>query len=166
MGLDEIYFIKRGKPYVTYSTMLPMQVVRALFLGLLSISSFSAFSATANIPSNSLESRLDRQLKSWQKRLGLDDWNLSVRVVRQSEIDRNTWGQAEWDPEAKTGVISVLDPRDYNLKGGELRLDMECTIVHELIHIQVSPLVSPDVHVLEDVVNRLMGAVMNRPCPN
>jgi hypothetical protein len=143
-----------------------MQVVRALFLGLLSISSFSAFSATASIPANTLELRLDRQLKSWQKRLGLDDWNLSVRVVRQSEIDRNTWGQAEWDPDAKTGVISVLDPRDYNLKGGELRLDMECTIVHELIHIQVSPLASPDVHVLEDVVNRLMGAVMNRPCPN
>ncbi len=141
--------------------MLPMRVVRALFFALLFISPFSSYSATSP-----LELRLDRQMKSWQKRLGLEDWNLAVRVVRQSEIDRNTWGQAEWNPDAKTGVISVLDPRDYNLKGGELRLDMECTIVHELIHIQVSPLTPPDGHVLEDVVNRLMAAVMNRPCPN
>jgi hypothetical protein len=110
--------------------------------------------------------RLDRQMKVWQKRLGLDDWNLSLRVVRQSEIDANTWGAAEWDPDAKTGVISVLDPRDYNLRGGELRHDMECTIVHELVHIQVSPLDSRDERVREDVVNGLMTALMNRPCPN
>jgi len=138
-----------------------MRVVRALIFGLLLIFPLTSYSATSP-----LELRLDRQMKSWQRRLGLEEWNLSVRVVRQSEIDRNTWGQSEWDPDAKTGVISVLDPRDYNLKGGELRLDMECTIVHELIHIQVSPLTPPDGHVLEDVVNRLMAAVMNRPCPN
>jgi len=115
---------------------------------------------------NTLELRLDRQMKLWQKRLGLEDWNLSVRLVRQSEIDRNSWGAAEWDPESKTGVISVLDPRDYNLRGGELRLDMECTIVHELVHIQVSPLDARDELVREEIVNRIMAALMNRPCPN
>ena len=113
-----------------------------------------------------LETRLDHQLKTWQKRLGLDEWNLTLRVVRQSEIDRDTWGAAEWDPDTKTGVISVLDPRDYNLRGGELRHDMECTIVHELVHIQVSPLDAKDERVREDVVNNLMTALMNRPCPN
>jgi hypothetical protein len=115
---------------------------------------------------NSLESRLDHQLKLWQKRMGLEGWNLALRVVRQSEIDRNSWGAAEWDPVAKTGLISVLDPRDYNLKGEELRLDMECTIVHELVHIQVAPLGARDAKQREQVVNRIMGALMNRPCPN
>jgi hypothetical protein len=43
---------------------------------------------------------------------------------------------------------------------------MECTIVHELVHIQVSPLVSPDSHTLEGVVNRIMVALLNRTCPN
>src|SRR5215475_2428830 len=113
-----------------------------------------------------VESRLDRQLKFWQKRLGLEEWNLSLRLVRQSEIDRNSWGAAEWDPDTKTGTISVLDPRDYNLKGGELRLDMECTIVHELVHIQVSPLAARDENTREDVVNKIMLALMNRTCPN
>jgi hypothetical protein len=94
------------------------------------------------------------------------EWNLSVRMVRQSEIDRNAWGTAEWDQAAKTGTISVLDPRDYNLRGGDLKLDMECTIVHELVHIQVSPLAAPDAHVREEVVNGIMSALLNRSCPN
>jgi hypothetical protein len=115
---------------------------------------------------NPLESRLEHQMHFWQKRLGLDEWNLSVRLVRQSEIDRNSWGAAEWDPEAKSGIISVLDPRDYNLHGGELKLDMECTIVHELVHIQVSPLDARDEVIREEIVNRIMGALMNRACPN
>lgn len=132
-----------------------MRLVCALFLGLLTCS--------AGTP---VESRLQNQLKFWQKRLGLEEWSFSLRVVRQSQIDSNAWGTAEWDPDAKTGVISVLDPRDYNLKGSELKLDMECTIVHELVHIQVSPLAAHDGHVREDVVNRIMVALMNRQCPN
>ncbi len=105
-------------------------------------------------------------MKTWQKRLGLEEWSLSVRVVRQAEIDRNSWGAAEWDADARTGTISVLDPRDYNLKGGELKLDMECTIVHELVHIQVAPLAARDEQMREEIVNKIMGALMNRPCPN
>jgi len=113
-----------------------------------------------------VESHLDRQLKSWQKRLGMEDWRFTLRLVRQNQLDKNTWGNAEWNPEEKTGTISVLDPVDYNLKGSDLRLDMECTIVHELVHIQVSPLEAPDANVREDVVNNIMTALLNRPCPN
>lgn len=132
--------------------------MKALWALLLCVSSCLA--------SNPLETRLERQMHFWQKRLGLEDWNLSVRLVRQSEIDRNAWGTAEWDPESKTGMINVLDPRDYNLRGGELKLDMECTIVHELVHIQVSPLDARDEVVREEVVNKIMVALMNRSCPN
>jgi hypothetical protein len=96
----------------------------------------------------------------------MEEWRLTVRLVRQWNLDKNTWGNAEWDPAEKTGTISVLDPADYNLKGGGLRLDMECTIVHELVHIQVAPLDARDENVREDVVNRIMTALLNRPCPN
>jgi hypothetical protein len=129
-------------------------------VGILLLSAFSCFAL------NPLEMRLDHQMKTWQKRLGLEDWNLTVRLVRQSELDPQSWGGAEWDPDAKSGTISVLDPRDYNLHGGELKLDMECTIVHELVHIQVSPLDARDAGVREGVVNKIMTALMNRPCPN
>jgi hypothetical protein len=124
---------------------------------------FTVFSCSGMNP---VESRLERQMKFWQKRLGLDEWSIALRVVRQAEIDRNAWGTAEWDPARKTGVINVLHPRDYNLRGGELRLDMECTIVHELVHIQVSPLAARDEGVREEIVNKIMFALMNRPCPN
>ena len=132
-----------------------MRVLTALLLSV-----FACF------PMTPVESHLDRQLRSWQKRLGMEDWRLTVRLVRQRNLDKNTWGNAEWDPDEKTGTISVLDPIDYNLKGGGLRLDMECTIVHELVHIQVSPLDARDENVREDVVNRIMTALLNRPCPN
>jgi hypothetical protein len=105
-------------------------------------------------------------LKFWQKRLGLEDWTMTLRVVRQTEINPDAWGTAEWDPTAKTALINVLDPRDYNLKGAELKLDMECTIVHELVHIQVAPLAARNDHDREDVVNRIMTALLNRSCPN
>lgn len=122
--------------------------------------------AIGSFPMSPVESHLDHQLRSWQRRLGMDDWRLSIRVVRQRYLDKNTWGNAEWNPEEKTGTISVLDPMDYNLKGGDLRLDMECTIVHELVHIQVGPLDARDERVREDVVNNIMTALLNRPCPN
>jgi hypothetical protein len=122
------------------------------------------FGGSASV--NPLEFRLERELKVWQKRLSMDDWNISVQVVRQNALDKNTWGGAEWDPVKKTGVIRVLDPADYNLKGGELKLDMECTIVHELVHIQVAPLDAKSEQQREEIVNRLMTALINRPCPN
>jgi len=115
---------------------------------------------------NPLELRLVDQMHAWQKRLGMDDWNMTLQVVRQSEIDPNAWGSSHWDSRAKTATIQVLDPRDYNLKGADLRLDMECTIVHELVHIQISPLGPADPQVKEDVVNRIMTALLNRQCPN
>ncbi len=132
-----------------------MRVVWALVL--------CVFSCSATSP---LQSRLEQKLKVWQKRMGLGDWSLSLRVVRQDQIDSNSWGAAEWDAKARTAVISVLDPRDYNLHGGELKLDMECTIVHELVHLQVAPLAARDERQREDVVNKIMTALMGRQCPN
>lgn len=96
----------------------------------------------------------------------MDDWRLTIRLVRQNSLDKNTWGNAEWDPRDKTGTIHLLDPADYNLRGADLRLDMECTIVHELVHIQVSSFDAPDENVREDVVNHIMAALLRRACPN
>jgi hypothetical protein len=125
----------------------------------------SLFSGSSPIMQPS-EARLERQLKAWQKRLGLEEWRIALHVVRLPALDKRTWGNAEWDTDTKTGTINVLDPRDYNLKGSELKLDMECTIVHELVHIQVAPLEAADENEREEIVNRIMTALLNRPCPN
>src|ERR1044072_2497237 len=130
--------------------------MRRFVLGLL-LAVFCAVSVSA-VQLAPLQAQLERQLRTWQKRLGLESWDLSLVVVRKAALDRDTWGNAEWDAETKTGVISVLDPQDYNLKGSQLKRYMECTIVHELVHIQVSPIDSGNPEAHEEVVNRIMSA--------
>jgi hypothetical protein len=43
---------------------------------------------------------------------------------------------------------------------------MECTIVHELVHIRIAPLDANDYEIREEIVNSIMNGLLNRPCPN
>src|ERR1035437_5198523 len=40
------------------------------------------------LPRSPVESHLDRQVKSWQRRLEMDDWRLTIRLVRQNDLDK------------------------------------------------------------------------------
>jgi len=83
------------------------------------------------------------RLSLWQKRLSLQDWNISLLVVRASELKPKTLGNIHWDADKKTAVIRVLDPADYKLPFSEMLQDLEFTVVHELIHLELSPVLSP-----------------------
>jgi hypothetical protein len=83
------------------------------------------------------------RLSVWQKRLNLQDWNISLLVVRTSELKPKTLGNIHWDADKKTAVIRVLDPADYKLPFAEMLQDLEFTVVHELIHLELSPVLSP-----------------------
>ncbi|HEY2012608.1 MAG TPA: hypothetical protein VGH38_03855 [Bryobacteraceae bacterium] len=78
----------------------------------------------------------------WQKRLNLQDWNVSVVLARATELKPKTLGNIHWDLEKKTATIHVLDPADYRLPFKEMLADMEFTVVHELIHLNFAPVVS------------------------
>ena len=52
-------------------------------------------------------------------------------------------GNIHWDSEKKTAVIRVLDPADYKLPFSEMLQDLEFTVVHELIHLELSPVLTP-----------------------
>ena len=54
-----------------------------------------------------------------------------------------TLGNIHWDNEKKTAVLRVLDPADYKLPFNEMLQDIEFTVVHELIHLELSPVLSP-----------------------
>jgi hypothetical protein len=88
------------------------------------------------------ESFASEKLWSWQKRLKLDDWRISVSVSRASELKPKTLGNIHWDSDKKTAIIRVLDPADYRLPFHEMLDDIEFTVVHELIHLKLSPLLS------------------------
>src|SRR5450432_1006239 len=56
------------------------------------------------------ESFASERLWVWQKRLNLQDWNISVAVVPASALKAKTLGNVHWELDKKTAVIRVLDP--------------------------------------------------------
>ena len=78
----------------------------------------------------------------WQKRLNLKEWNISVLVSRASDLKARTVGNIHWDREKKTAVIRVLDPADYEMALEPMLKDIEFTVVHELIHLEMVPILS------------------------
>ncbi len=79
----------------------------------------------------------------WQRRLNLEDWNITIGVVRATELKPKTLGNIHWDSDKKTATIHVLDPADYKLPFDAMLRDMEFTVVHELIHLELSPVLAP-----------------------
>jgi hypothetical protein len=78
----------------------------------------------------------------WQKRLNLEGWNISVVVSRAADLKPKTVGNIKWDREKKTAVIRILDPADYHMAFEAMLKDIEFTVVHELIHLEISPVLS------------------------
>lgn len=78
----------------------------------------------------------------WQRRLNLQAWDISVVVARACDLKPRTVGNIRWDREKKTAVIKVLDPADYHMPLGAMLKDVEFTVVHELIHLEMVPILS------------------------
>jgi hypothetical protein len=113
------------------------------------------------------ESFSTEKLCAWQKRLNLSDWKISVMVVRTSDLKPKTLGNIHWDGTKKTAVIRVLDPADYKLPLHAMLDDMEFTVVHELIHLELSPVLTPlqrnDANRMEEehAVNHMAQALLD-----
>jgi hypothetical protein len=123
--------------------------------------------ATAHERSLMAESFSSEKLFEWQKRLNLQDWKISLLVVRASDLKARTLGNIHWDGEKKTAVIRVLDPADYKMPVPAMLDDMEFTVVHELIHLELSPVLSPlrrnDANRMEEehAVNHMAQALLD-----
>lgn len=83
---------------------------------------------------------LPLKLSFWQQLLGLGNWNISVVLSHPKDLKPNTLGNIHWDAERKAAVIRVLDAEDYQLSCSDALADMEFTIVHELVHLELSSL--------------------------
>lgn len=80
------------------------------------------------------------RLAVWQQRLKLEAWKISVSTAHRTELKPKTLGAIRWDKTKKTAVIWVLDSSDYNLPFRDMLNDMELTIVHELVHLELASL--------------------------
>ena len=88
------------------------------------------------------ESFASARLSVWQKRLNLQDWDISVVVSRADGLKPKTVGNIHWDRDKKTATIRILDPADYELPLSAMLQDIEFTVVHELIHLEMAPILS------------------------
>jgi hypothetical protein len=86
------------------------------------------------------QQHVTQRLAYWQHRLKLEDWRISVAPARQSQLKPRTLGAIRWDKGKKTAEIWVLDAADYRLPFAAMLDDMELTIVHELVHLQLASL--------------------------
>ncbi|MEX2302408.1 MAG: hypothetical protein WD733_15810 [Bryobacterales bacterium] len=80
----------------------------------------------------------EERLAIWQQRLDLDDWQISLLLTRREDLKPKTLGGIRWDKRKKQAVIWVLDPLDYPLPHEQMLEDMERTIVHELLHLELA----------------------------
>lgn len=100
-------------------------------------------------------------LASWQKRLSLDDWKVIAQIVRSSDLRPDTLGNLKWNSATKTATVRVLSPLDYDLPASEIPTDIEYTVVHELVHLQLAalPRDPANKNIEEKVVNRISEAL-------
>lgn len=130
------------------------------FAVLLALSvSVAAGASGGPVPS---QAQVDAWTRVWQQRLDLAEWHITTRIVRVTDLKPNTAGNIRWQNENKSAVIKVLDPLDYNLPLQEIGSDMEYTIVHELVHLQLSvlPHDASTKMTEEVVVNRISEALL------
>ena len=83
---------------------------------------------------------MDAKLAVWQQRLKLEDWRISAVMARRTNLPPNALGGIRWDKAKRSAVIWVLDSSDYTLPVREMLDDMELTIVHELVHLDLASL--------------------------
>lgn len=81
----------------------------------------------------------------WQRRLRLQDWDITIKRVRSSAYRDGTAkaGDVEVSQEKRMAVIRVTEPDDYdNQQNPDFGIDqdMERTLVHELVHLHFAPL--------------------------
>jgi hypothetical protein len=107
------------------------------------------------------QAQVEAWTKNWQKRLDLGEWKITALMVRVSDLKPNTLGNLKWNNAEKSAIIKVLSPLDYDLAPSEVPVDMEYTILHELIHLQLSVLPHDGSSKMneEKVVNRMGEAL-------
>jgi len=113
------------------------------------------------------ERYLHQRLVRWQERLNIQDWTISLVMSHPTELRRGTLGNVHWDADKKTAVIRVLDAADYGRPFRATLQDMEFTVVHELVHLELTSLTrnfksrsEESFSQEEQAVNRLSDALL------
>ncbi len=108
------------------------------------------------------EPYVTERLSIWQQRLKLQDWKISIVMAHPTDLKPKTLGNIHWDADKKSAVLRVLDPSDYRMACHDMLDDMEFTVVHELIHLELSSLPRSDASRRDEeyAVNQIADALL------
>jgi hypothetical protein len=112
---------------------------------------------------------VEEKLALWRQRLKLEEWRVSVVMAQQSDLAPKTLGAVKWDKAKKNAVIFVLGPSEYRLPFCEALEDMELTVVHELLHLELTSLPrgqasrSSEEHAVNGIAEAMLGLDRKRP---
>jgi hypothetical protein len=122
----------------------------------------SVLPGTGAEPAIVTQAQVDRWLQIWQKRLALDDWKIEAHIVRQDDLNHDTLGNLKWNAAGHTATIKVLNPLDYDMPEALIPSDIERTVLHELVHLELSVLPRNGSKLVEEqVVNRMTEALLS-----
>jgi hypothetical protein len=79
---------------------------------------------------------LPRCVEYWQRELGLEDWKITLQIVRQQDLQSGTLGDIEPDIQTKTAVMRILRESESDLRGRLARAEQRNTIAHEMVHLR------------------------------
>ena len=82
--------------------------------------------------------------------------------VAALDLRQGTLGNIHWDADKKSATIRVLDAADYTAPLVAILKDMEFTIVHELIHLELASLPRSDASRSDEefAINHLTDALL------
>lgn len=109
------------------------------------------------------ESFVNQRLEVWKKRLDLGTWQVSIAMCHRSEMKQRTLGAIRWDKSRKSAEIQVLDASEYRVPLPDMLDDMEFTVVHELIHLELASLPRSQASRSDEerAVNQMARALLN-----
>jgi len=122
----------------------------------------SAPAAATPVCTAQAEGFLNARLAIWQQRMNLEEWKISIEISHPADLKPRTLGNIHWDTNKKAAVIRVLNASDYQVSCREALSDMELTVVHELVHLELSSLPRSQASRREEefAVNRIAGALI------
>jgi hypothetical protein len=113
--------------------------------------------ATAAAQNQAAQEFVATKLAVWRERLKLEDWRISAVMTRRSDLAPKTLGGISWDKGKRSAVIWVLDPSDYQLPFCEMLNDMELTVVHELVHLELATGRGTEEHAVNGIAEAMLG---------
>lgn len=104
------------------------------------------------------EKDLNELLKEWQKRLRLQDWEITLKVINDQSED-GQYASCKHCFKYKSAVIRIYELPDTDQGDRTCNTDYEVTLIHELLHLHAAAFDSEIPKHLDDHIEFMIEAV-------